>query len=246
MNQESCTWEHLGAPLNMQPLLLCASAALGLVIPAGRPGAGPACSSSSITLQPGTRAWRLQAPLMADAEQVVSPFDQGATDAESSSSTSDEAQLELTVENVDLVLEDMRPYLMADGGNVAVRDIKDGVVMLELQGACGSCPSSTMTMKMGLERGLREKIQGIVDVVQIAPEGPVLEEEGVEEVLEEIRPFLKMAGGDVELVELQADGPQPTAKLSISGNSGTIQSVRVEIAQRLKRNFPTLANVEWA
>jgi Fe-S cluster biogenesis protein NfuA len=226
----------------MQPLLLSASLALGLVIPTGRPVTGPACSSWS-PLQPCARAWRLENPRMTETEQVVSPFEQGS-DAENSSSASE--QLELTVENVDLVLEDMRPYLVADGGNVAVRDIKDGVVMLELQGACGSCPSSTMTMKMGLERGLREKIAGIVDVINIAPEGPVLEEEGVEEVLEEIRPFLKMAGGDVELVELTADGVQPTAKLSITGNSATIQSVRVEIAQRLKRTFPTLANVEWA
>ena len=49
-----------------------------------------------------------------------------------------------------------------------------------------------MTMKMGLERGLLEKIPDITEVVQVQPEGPVLTEEGVEEVLEEIRPFLKM------------------------------------------------------
>ena len=226
----------------MQPLLLCASVTLGLVIPAGRPVTRPACSSST-TLQPCTRAWRLQAPRMADTEPVVSPFEPGSTDEKSSSSTFE--QLELTVENVDLVLEDMRPYLMADGGNVAVRDIKDGVVMLELQGACGSCPSSTMTMKMGLERGLREKIPEIVDVVQVAPEGPVLDEAGVEEVLEQIRPFLAMAGGEVELVELVTAGAMPTAKLRISGSGSTINSVRVEIAQRLKRNFPTLGNVMW-
>ena len=54
--------------------------------------------------------------------------------------------------HVELVLDEMRPYLIADGGNVALRDIDAGVVVLELQGACGSCPSSSMTMKMGLER----------------------------------------------------------------------------------------------
>ena len=148
------------------------------------------------------------------------------------------------MENVDMVLDEMRPYLMADGGNVAVRSIEGGVVELELQGACGSCPSSTMTMKMGLERGLREKIPEIIEVIQVAPDGPQLTEEGIEEVLEEIRPFLKMAGGDCDLVSLEV-GLVPTAKLSISGSGATINSVRVEIAQRLKRNFPTLANVVW-
>ena len=64
--------------------------------------------------------------------------------------------LELTLQNVEMVLDEMRPYLMSDGGNVAVKEIDGPVVRLELQGACGSCPSSTMTMKMGLERRLKE------------------------------------------------------------------------------------------
>ena len=172
---------------------------------------------------------------------IVSPFDEaaGVTPVDAGA-----GPLALTMENVDRVLDDMRPYLMADGGNVAVRSIEGGVVELELQGACGSCPSSTMTMKMGLERGLREKIPEIIEVIQVAPDGPQLTEEGIEEVLEEIRPFLKMAGGDCDLVSLEV-GLVPTAKLSISGSGATINSVRVEIAQRLKRNFPTLANVVW-
>ena len=174
-----------------------------------------------------------------EAPMMESPFEAAIAD-----SSLGDGPLALTMENVDLVLDDMRPYLMADGGNVAVRSIEGGVVMLELQGACGSCPSSTMTMKMGLERGLREKIPEIIEVIQVAPDGPQLTEEGIEEVLEEIRPFLKMAGGDCDLVSLEV-GLVPTAKLSISGSGATINSVRVEIAQRLKRNFPTLANVVW-
>ena len=171
--------------------------------------------------------------------EVASPFEEG------SGSSSSSGTLDLTLENVETVLDEMRPYLIADGGNVAVVDIDGGVVRLELQGACGSCPSSTMTMKMGLERGLREKIPEIVAVEQVAPEGPQLTEEAIEEVLEEIRPFLKMAGGSCDLVALDAGGVQPTARLAITGSGSTINSVRVEIAQRLKRNFPTLANVTW-
>lgn len=57
---------------------------------------------------------------------------------------SDKGPLELTWENVELVLDDMRPYLIQDGGNVAITDIDGPVVLLELQGACGTCPSSTV------------------------------------------------------------------------------------------------------
>jgi Fe-S cluster biogenesis protein NfuA len=68
------------------------------------------------------------------------------------------------------VLEEMRPYLLADGGNVAVSEIEGPNVYLQLQGACGTCPSSAMTMKMGLERGLKEKIPEILDVIQVPSE----------------------------------------------------------------------------
>lgn len=194
---------------------------------------------------PHGAARRVAAPRAAPRQQQIeTPFADGGAGGESSVRKG--GPLSLTIDNVELVLDDLRPYLMADGGNVAVRDIDGGVVRLELQGACGSCPSSSMTMRMGLERGLRERIPEIVDVEQVNPEGPELSEEGIELVLDEIRPFLKMAGGTVELDRLQTAGVQPTATLAISGSGATINSVRVEIAQRLKRNFPTLANVKWA
>ena len=81
--------------------------------------------------------------------------------------------------------------------------------------------------------------------MQVAPDGPALTEDGVEAVLDDMRPFLKMAGGDVELCSVSM-GVMPSAELEITGSGSTINSVRVEIAQRLKRNFPTLAQVTWA
>lgn len=72
--------------------------------------------------------------------------------------------LALTHENVDTVLDELRPYLMADGGNVEIVEIEGPIVRLRLQGACGSCPSSTMTLKMGIERKLRESIPEIAEV----------------------------------------------------------------------------------
>ena len=56
----------------------------------------------------------------------------------------------LTNENVKKVLDELRPFLMADGGNVEVVEIDGPIVKVRLQGACGSCPSSTMTLKMGI------------------------------------------------------------------------------------------------
>ncbi|NER79275.1 MAG: NifU family protein [Leptolyngbya sp. SIO1D8] len=75
--------------------------------------------------------------------------------------------LALTDENVETVLDEMRPYLMADGGNVELVEIDGPVVRLRLQGACGSCPSSTMTLRMGIERRLREFIPEIAEVEQV-------------------------------------------------------------------------------
>jgi Fe-S cluster biogenesis protein NfuA len=92
--------------------------------------------------------------------------------------------LELTEDNVELVLDEVRPYLMSDGGNVALYEIDGLVVKLKLQGACGSCPSSLMTMKMGIERRLIEKIPEIVGMEQVMDEetGLALTDENVEAV----------------------------------------------------------------
>ena len=75
--------------------------------------------------------------------------------------------LALTQDNVETVLDELRPYLMADGGNVELAEIEGPIVKLKLQGACGSCPSSAMTLKMGIERRLREKIPEIAEVEQV-------------------------------------------------------------------------------
>lgn len=75
--------------------------------------------------------------------------------------------LELTRENVETVLDEMRPYLMADGGNVELVEIDGPIVKLRLQGACGSCPSSAMTLRMGIERRLREFIPEISEIEQV-------------------------------------------------------------------------------
>ena len=75
--------------------------------------------------------------------------------------------LSLTNENVEKVLDELRPFLISDGGNVEIEEIDGPIVKVRLQGACGSCPSSTMTLKMGIERKLKEMIPEISEVVQV-------------------------------------------------------------------------------
>jgi len=65
------------------------------------------------------------------------------------------------------VLDKLRPFLQRDGGDVELVDVEDGIVKLRLMGACGSCPSSTITLKAGIERALLEEVDGIVEVVQV-------------------------------------------------------------------------------
>ncbi|KKJ01031.1 NifU family protein [Prochlorothrix hollandica] len=75
--------------------------------------------------------------------------------------------LALTPTNVETVLDQLRPYLMADGGNVELVELDGPIVRLRLQGACGSCPSSAMTLKMGIERKLRDMIPEVSEVEQV-------------------------------------------------------------------------------
>jgi Fe-S cluster biogenesis protein NfuA len=71
------------------------------------------------------------------------------------------------MEQVEVVLEKLRPMLMMDGGNIELVDVKDDEVFVHLVGACGMCPSSTMTLKMGVERALKEAIPNIKRVIQV-------------------------------------------------------------------------------
>ena len=151
--------------------------------------------------------------------------------------------LELTEENVERVLDDVRPYLMADGGNVELVEIDGLVVYLRLQGACGSCPSSTTTMKLGIERRLMEMIPEIQEVTQLEDEetGLPLTEENVDKVLDEIRPYLVGAGGgDIELEEI--DGV--LVKVAITGEAAGVMTVRVAVTQKLREKIPTIAAVQ--
>lgn len=64
-------------------------------------------------------------------------------------------------------LDSVRPYLQADGGDVEYVDYVDDVVHVRLKGACGSCPSATMTLQMGVEKAIRERLPEIKGVIGV-------------------------------------------------------------------------------
>ncbi len=68
-------------------------------------------------------------------------------------------------EKVQKVIEEIRPMLQMEGGDVELIDVtEDGVVKVRLKGACGSCPMSTYTLKLGIEQRLKEQIPEIKEV----------------------------------------------------------------------------------
>jgi Fe-S cluster biogenesis protein NfuA len=70
-------------------------------------------------------------------------------------------------ERVEAALKKVRPALQADGGDVELVEVKDGIVSVRLTGACGSCPMSTMTLKMGVERAIRQEVPEIKKLVAV-------------------------------------------------------------------------------
>lgn len=68
---------------------------------------------------------------------------------------------------VEEVLDKIRPFLLREGGDCELVDIEDGVVKLRLLGACENCPSSTITLKAGIERALADYVPGIKEVEQV-------------------------------------------------------------------------------
>lgn len=68
-------------------------------------------------------------------------------------------------EKVEEVLRQIRPALLADGGDVELVEVSEGVVTLRLTGACGGCPMATVTLKQGIEQVLKEQVPEVKEVV---------------------------------------------------------------------------------
>ena len=72
-------------------------------------------------------------------------------------------------ERVEQVINRIRPAVQMDGGDIELVDVVDGVVQLRLVGACHGCPSSMMTLQMGIERAIRAEVPEIVGVQTLPP-----------------------------------------------------------------------------
>ena len=148
---------------------------------------------------------------------------------------------ELTVANVDEALNEVRPYLQADGGDVEVVGIEDGIVAVRMQGACGSCSSSTATLKGGIEKTL-VKVFGdaVTQVVNLDDAGGggamSLSREAVAEHLEKLSGAIHNYGGSAAVTEVE-DG---VCVLEFKGPLALGQS----IASSLKGKFPLLKEVK--
>jgi Fe-S cluster biogenesis protein NfuA len=70
-------------------------------------------------------------------------------------------------EKVEAALEQIRPALLADGGDVQLVDVNDGVVKLRLRGACSGCPMATITLQQGIERVLKEQVPEVKEVIAV-------------------------------------------------------------------------------
>ena len=172
---------------------------------------------------------------------IISPFsgawDRPPTDA----SVASAAALPLDRENVRRVLEEVRPYLLADGGDLHVVEVDPatGNISVALQGACRSCPASTTTMKMGVERILRERFgdDRIGEVVALeldtvdGTNGADIDlADQCEDCLDEIRPTLYAFGGMVEVLDVNTDG----VRLRYRGPDKLRQSIDARLRQRLR------------
>jgi len=74
---------------------------------------------------------------------------------------------EFMKEKIEAALNEIRPALQADGGDVELVDVDEGIVSVKLTGACAGCPLSTMTLKNGIERILRDRIPDVKEVVSV-------------------------------------------------------------------------------
>lgn len=70
-------------------------------------------------------------------------------------------------EKVEAALAQIRPVLVADGGDVELVDVSEGVVTLRLSGACAGCPMATITLRHGIERVLKEQVPEVKEVIAI-------------------------------------------------------------------------------
>ena len=108
--------------------------------------------------------WSMLKPMVLGALMEHLSTGQPIVEEGLSSGASDEEDDEIAIQIKQLLEERVRPAVMADGGDIVFHSFEDGVVYLEMQGACSGCPSATMTLKAGVENMLKHFIPEVVEV----------------------------------------------------------------------------------
>ena len=189
-------------------------------------------SAASLFVDKTDQATAARSNTGTDADSVTSPFE---SDGSKVNANGEDKPLEFNMENVDKVLDEIRPYLISDGGNCRIDSIDEEKqnVYLILEGACGSCASSTVTMQMGIQRVLNENFPNFGEVVQV--EDPDLVDakpteltlEAVQSELNRIKPAILAMGGSVEIVSV--DTELGVVKLNFRGSNKVKQGLELAI-----------------
>lgn len=147
--------------------------------------------------------------------------------------------VEMTMETVDEALEEVRPFLMADGGNVKVMEVENGRVLLQLQGACGSCAASSSTMKMGIERCLvaafGDQLKEVIEIGGGAEKIPPTVE-SVDAHIDGLRGAIAAYGGSVQVAMVDP----PHAHIDYVGP----KPLAYGLVMALKDKFPELGDIQ--
>lgn len=143
---------------------------IGRLVGRGSDAAWASAPAASATppVSPFAHAAAPSAPVPS-AAPVPSPVPPAEPEAEALAPEADTAGEPLTIEQVQVLFEDMvRPALQSDGGDIDLVKVEENDVYVRLVGACSSCPSSTVTMKMGIERLLAEEFPQFRHLIQVA------------------------------------------------------------------------------
>ena len=172
------------------------------------------------------------------SKQIVSPF---ANRKPKQEMVVEEQSRPFTKENVNAVLDTVRPMLVADGGNVDVIkvDDRDKSVVLQLQGACGSCPSATTTMKNGLELALKQAWPDLGRVTRLDDPTLQLTAAQADALLEPIRPTFTSLGAVATVLSANLLGPG-VVELEYSGPDTVRYGIELSLL-----DSPLVSEVRW-
>lgn len=125
----------------------------------------------TVTIATFDRLTELNDEIMAEVKRFLESGERAITAAletlDSGHSTKREDLSEVEKQIVEILDKEIRPSVAMDGGDITFEKYEDGILFLQMKGSCAGCPSSTMTLKMGIENRLRQVIPDLIEVVSI-------------------------------------------------------------------------------